>query len=178
MTRPSDSLDLREPALRPGGEMSRVFDLEIAPVFLGGVAFSVVLRGPGVDVRVRRIAGGHLVRVAVAATVYGPCSRCLGDVALDLAAEQEEFVPSRPEEWEEGDLSPFIQDLVVDVAGLAREALVLALPTKVLCDDSCPGLCPTCGAAVGSPGCECAPAPTDERWARLAQFKLTDDPGV
>ena len=40
MTRQSNHLDLRELALRPGAEAERVFDLEIAPVWLGGVAFS------------------------------------------------------------------------------------------------------------------------------------------
>ncbi|MHB8869272.1 MAG: YceD family protein [Thermoleophilia bacterium] len=167
-------LDLRELALRSGGEVERIFDLEIAPVFLGGVPFSVLARGLGVRVRVRKIAGGYLVRVALQATVYGPCARCLEEVALDVSAEQEEFVPSRSEEWEEGDLSPFIEDLVVDVPGLAREALVLALPTKILCDEACPGLCPSCGQAVDSPECGCAPVTVDERWAALAHLDLSE----
>ncbi len=176
MTRPLAHLDLRELALRSGGEVERTFDLEIAPVSLGGVSFSVLRHGPGVQVRVRKIAGGYLVRVALRATVYGPCARCLEEVALDVSAEQEEFVPSRPEEWEKGDISPFIEDLVVDVPGLAREAFVLALPSKILCDESCPGLCPSCGAALDSSECSCAPTTVDERWAALAHLDLTESP--
>lgn len=174
MTRPSVHLDLRELALHPGNEVERVFDLEIAPVYLGGVPFPVVLQGAGVTIRVRRIAGGHLVGVRMNATVYGPCSRCLDDVAVSISADQEEFVPARPEDWEEGDVSPFIEDFVVDVAGLAREALVLALPTKVLCDESCAGLCPTCGATVGSSGCTCSTRVVDQRWARLAHVDFSE----
>lgn len=175
MTRPSAHLDLRELALRPGSEEERVFDLQIAPVSLGGVDFAVVLRGPGVYVRVRKIAGGHLVRVSLSAAVYGPCSRCLGDVALEISADQEEFVPSKPEDWDEADVSPFIVESVVDVGGLAREALVLSLPTKVLCDEGCTGLCPSCGAAAGSAECTCAPEPFDGRWAALAELDLGED---
>ncbi|MHB0978543.1 MAG: YceD family protein [Thermoleophilia bacterium] len=174
MTRPSVHLDLRELGLHPGNEEERVFDLEIAPVYLGGVPFPVVLQGAGVAIRVRRIAGGYLVGVTMRATVYGPCSRCLDDVAVGISAEQEEFVPSRPEDWEEGDVSPFIEDFVVDVAGLAREALVLALPTKVLCDESCAGLCPACGAAVDSSGCACSARVVDERWAGLAHVDFSE----
>lgn len=154
--------------------MERVFDLEIAPVYLGGVSFPVVLQGPGVAIRVRRIAGGHLVGVTMTASVYGPCSRCLDHVAVSISAEQEEFVPSRPEDWEEGDVSPFIEDFIVDVAGLAREALVLALPTKMLCDESCAGLCSTCGSTVGSSGCTCATELVDERWAGLAHVDFSE----
>lgn len=173
MTRPAAYLDLRELALRPGGVVERDFDLEIAPVSLGGSSYVVVLHGPGVGVRVRRIAGGHLIRVAVDATVYGPCSRCLDEAALQVTTEQEEFAPTHPEEWEEGEVSPFIEGLVVDVAGLAREALVLALPSKILCHDSCAGLCPSCGSVAHSAQCECALSPPDDRWAGLAHLRIT-----
>ena len=61
-------------------------------------------------------------------------------------AEQQEFAPTAKDGWEETELSEFIKDLVVDVDGLAREALVLALPAQVVCSETCKGLCAHCGA--------------------------------
>ena len=135
----------------------------------------MVVDEAGVKVSVQRIAGGHLVGIKLGAKIYGPCARCLAEVVVHVSAEQEEFVPRRPEEWDESDISPFIQDSVVDVDGLAREALVLAMPSRVLCDESCSGLCPICGNVLSSGACECSPQTGDERWARLADLTLDDE---
>lgn len=172
MTRTGNVIDLRELSLGPGERTERVFQLEIAPVALGGVPFEVVVDEAGVTVWVQRIAGGHLVGVSLGACIYGSCARCLDEVVLHLSADQEEFVPRRPDEWDEADISPFIEDSIVDVDGLSREALVLALPSKLLCDESCRGLCPDCGRPLGSEVCDCAPQTGDERWARLADLTL------
>ncbi len=174
MTKPGNRLDLRELALRPGERVEKVFHFDIAPVISGGVPFDVVVDEAGERVSVQRIAGGHLVGVRLEAKIYGPCARCLAEVVVPVSAVQEEFVPRRPEEWDESEISPFIQDSVVDVDGLAREAVVLAMPSRVLCDDSCAGLCPICGNLLASEKCECSPHTDDERWAPLADLTLED----
>lgn len=171
MNRTGNFVDLRELSLRTGGRIERVFELDIAPVTLGGVPFEVVVDGAGVTVHAQRIAGGHLVGVNLGARIYGSCVRCLDEVVLHLSADQEEFVPLHPEEWDEADISPLIEDSIVDVDGLSREALVLALPSKLLCDEFCRGLCPDCGRPLTSEKCECVPRTGDERWARLADLK-------
>jgi uncharacterized protein len=172
MTPALNRLDLRELGLRPGTRAERDFQLDIEPVRLGGVPFEIIVAEEGALVTVQRITGGHLVKVDLEAVAYGPCERCLEEVALAVSATEEEFVPSRPDEWEDADVSPFIQDQVVDVDGLAREALVLAMPAKILCEESCPGLCPECGAPAGSEACKCERDETDERWAGLADLDL------
>ena len=64
------------------------------------------------------------------------------------------------------------KDLVVDVAGLAREALILGLPAQILCREDCPGLCPTCGQDLHSGTCSCQAVPSDPRWERLKDLRL------
>ena len=59
---------------------------------------------------------------------------------------------------------------VVDVSGLAREAIVLATPSRIVCNEGCLGLCPECGRDRNQGPCACpAPGP-DDRWAKLKDF--------
>jgi uncharacterized protein len=160
-------IDLRDLPLRSGGRIERRVPVRIDPVTLGGLPYDTLIDDDVAVVTVSRVSGGFLLHVEMAARVYGPCSRCLRDVVVAVEAEQEEFVPQDPSDWEADDLSPFIEDLVVDVSGIAREALVLALPLKVLCSDECPGLCPRCGLDLNHGRCDCATESTDPRWEKL-----------
>jgi uncharacterized protein len=96
-----------------------------------------------------------LVNVSTDAKVYGPCARCLSDANVEVRAEEQEFAPTAGGTWDEADVSPFIEDLVVDVEGIAREAVVLALPDRVLCCPTCKGLCARCGRDLNMGDCGC-----------------------
>jgi uncharacterized protein len=158
-------LNLAELSLRGGQRYERVYPLEIEPVTLGGSPYRVLVPG-GVSVVVDRVAGGYLVTVSLDARVYGPCSRCLGEAVFDLRAEQQDFAPATSDRWEESDLSEFIKDLVVDVGAIAREAVVLALPAQPVCEETCKGLCPLCGADLNKGDCRCE-MQLDDRWNAL-----------
>jgi uncharacterized protein len=51
-----------------------------------------------------------------------------------------------------------------------REAIILELPLKPLCSETCLGLCPMCGTNLNESECECTPDKTDERWESLRQL--------
>lgn len=167
-------VDLNDLPLRTGESWEHTYLLEMAPVVLGGVPYDVLIPD-GVTLVVERVAGGFLVRVGFVATVYGPCERCLRETPLQVEAEEEEFVPTAKDGWEESEFSEFIVDMVVDVKGLAREALVLALPAQIVCDAECRGLCPRCGKDLNLGPCGCEPADIDERWSSLKDLKLGDE---
>ncbi len=175
MARRSTSIDLRELALSTGHRVERVLDVDIAPIVFGGQSYQVVVGAQGVRVTVDRVSGGFLVHLSFDASVYGPCFRCLNEASLAVQAKQEEFVPLHPEEWGPGDVSPFVDDLVVDVEALAREALILALPGKILCSDGCPGVCPSCGREAHEGPCEGVADETDPRWACLRNLALPSE---
>ena len=59
-----------------------------------------------------------------------------------------------------------IDDDVVDLGPLVRDAIVLELPMAPLCTQDCAGLCPQCGANLNEGACGCV-APSDPRWANL-----------
>lgn len=166
-------LDLGDLTLRGGERFERVYPLHIAPVVLGGGPYEVGIPD-GVAVLVDRVAGGFLVEVSLRARVYGPCARCLSEATLELEVRQQEFVPTAKGGWEESDLSAFVEGLVVDLDGIAREALVLALPAQVVCSDTCKGLCPQCGQDLNRGSCACVPAETEDRWQKLKDLRLEE----
>jgi uncharacterized protein len=166
-------LNLADLALRGGDRYQRTFPLEIDPIVLGGVDYRVLLPG-GVTITVDRVTGGYLAGVTLDANVYGPCARCLAEAVLQIHAEQQEFAPTAKEGWEETESSEFIQELMLDVEGLAREALVLALPGQVVCSETCVGLCSRCGTDLNKETCGCNDEEIDQRWSLLKGLELSD----
>jgi len=104
------------------------------------------------------------------------CSRCLEpvpwEVDEDLSVDYRtpSVVPLDAELGlgaDELDVA-FLDGDKLDLAELAAEQILLALPMRVVCDESCAGLCPTCGANRNRDGaCTCEPE-VDPRWHALA----------
>jgi uncharacterized protein len=59
----------------------------------------------------------------------------------------------------------------IDAVSLAKEEIYLTIPMKPVCDESCRGICPSCGADRNRETCACTEAPGDARWAALAEMK-------
>lgn len=113
---------------------------------------------------------GLALRLRFSAALVGPCMRCLGPAAPAFAVDVREVnQPGGGEELQ----SPYLDDHdVLDLAGWARDAYVLALPQTLLCRADCAGLCPDCGANLNDdPGHEHERAP-DPRWAALRELRL------
>ena len=112
------------------------------------------------------------------------CDRCLAayeeDVELPLAfvvaSRSDEPSPvedgSGAHELEPEDLSVLAAvDGEIDLGVLVREQVELNVPMKPVCDPSCPGLCPRCGAELGQEACTCASDQVDPRWAGLEAIR-------
>ncbi|MBI3997825.1 MAG: DUF177 domain-containing protein [Armatimonadetes bacterium] len=103
---------------------------------------------------------GSVLRVAghLGTHVELICDRCARPFRYRLeAGVHEEF------EW--GSPDPLLVtasgSLALDLTGLAREELVLALPMVVHCDENCEGLCARCGAERLDGRCLCPETVTD-----------------
>jgi uncharacterized protein len=90
------------------------------------------------------------------------CSRCLEPFAAQVATEFEVLlVPAPQREAPDKELSAQELDLdvysgeTVDLEALVREQIILLAPLKPLCQESCRGLCPTCGANLNRETCSC-----------------------
>jgi uncharacterized protein len=59
----------------------------------------------------------------------------------------------------------------IQLEDVLREQILLALPLRTVCSESCRGLCPRCGKNLNVEGCSCGDQPPDPRWAALAGIK-------
>jgi uncharacterized protein len=69
----------------------------------------------------------------------------------------------------------FYQDGVIDLGQLVREQILLLLPMKPLCKESCAGLCPVCGTNLNTGSCACSPEWDDPRLAPLKALARKSD---
>jgi uncharacterized protein len=150
-----------------------------APADLGIEVLSVPEGAPvELDLRLEAVMEGVLVTGTASAVLEGECARCLEPIHDELEVTfQELFVYDDirdSAEAEEDDEVSMLQDDLVDLEPLLRDAVVLALPFQPLCQDDCPGLCPECGVRLIDEPDHAHEAPIDPRWAALT--KLEQDP--
>lgn len=110
--------------------------------------------------------------------VTGCCSRCLEEYAFPLVVNfsfvftpHHEGQDDREIEEDDTDLSYYAGE-EVDLSPLLREQVLLALPTRPICRDSCAGLCPHCGVNRNTTTCDCREERGDPRLAVLKTIKL------
>lgn len=61
-------------------------------------------------------------------------------------------------------------DYKLDTDALLHDDILLSLPTKLLCQEDCRGLCPKCGKNLNEGSCQCDTRETDPRLAILQQL--------
>ena len=95
--------------------------------------------------------GGYMRLVLQAQLAYtGECARCLSPVNDTFELEFERTVANEgtltDEQLEDNvDEYVIIESGELDLDEELREALILAFPMRLLCEEDCPGLCPKCG---------------------------------
>ena len=108
------------------------------------------------------------------------CSRCLAPVKLDihpslrltLLPKGKERKVGEDDELDIDDMSIDVYEgKTIDLSNFVRDELLLELPPKPLCSESCKGLCASCGINLNDGSCSCEP-PADPRWSALKEIKL------
>jgi uncharacterized protein len=103
------------------------------------------------------------------------CDRCLKQVELPVDADFDlqyitgaEYESSATAELTEEVMSVSVFDgAVIDVDEIVKEQILLAVPTRMLCQPDCKGICPVCGIDKNTGDCECETKDIDPRWAAL-----------
>jgi len=115
-----------------------------------------------VEVVLESVPGAVLATGTVAAPWEGACRRCAGTLSGRLAVAVRELFEERPDP----DQTYPLDGDRLDLAPMARDAVLLELPLAPLCRPACQGLCPTCGVDRNEGACTCPPR-RDERWGAL-----------
>ncbi|MGC4995010.1 MULTISPECIES: YceD family protein [unclassified Streptomyces] len=172
-------IDTHELGRRPGA-MQRLTREVDAPRDLGIEGVVGVPEGAPMELELRleSVMEGVLVTGTARAQAKGECVRCLEPVGLELEADFQEMfsypdaddrgrVIAEPgDDAEDDEDRQYIEDGLIDLEPLLRDAVVLALPMQPVCQDDCQGLCSECGARLtGDP--DHHHDAVDIRWAAL-----------
>lgn len=123
-----------------------------------------------------RLAGAEVfVNGHIETRAQVECDRCLKLVEMPVNADFDlqyitgaEYESSATVELTEDALSVSVFDgETIDVDEIVKEQILLAVPTRLLCQPDCKGICPVCGIDKNTGDCECETEDIDPRWAAL-----------
>ena len=115
---------------------------------------------------------------SIGGTMEGYCSRCLKSYQFPLDQKFDFVLTPAPSSVKSKELNrdemglSFYREDEINLSPFIREQVLLALPTRPLCDDRCRGLCPGCGADLNDEPCLCASSTGDSRMALFRTIKL------
>ena len=152
---------------RPGA--TRVVEVDAPVEGLANDAAQVPSDAPVTGtLSLERLTDGLVVRGTLEAQWAGSCSRCVAPVHGRISVHVDELFEREPLEGE----TYLLEDDVVNLEPMVRDALTLELPSAPLCREDCAGLCPTCGIDRNVASCECRTDEPDPRWAALRSLEL------
>jgi uncharacterized protein len=164
------TVDLRTIRVRSGERYEGAREVALEPLELGGQAYRPEPARPEAALAISRTTSGLLFELALPARLVGPCFRCLAETAVEVPIRGREYQATNPGGDEEL-TTPYLADDRLDLSSWARDAVVLALPDKILCRPDCAGLCPVCGDDLNLSPHEHADEVVDARWAALAELR-------
>jgi len=133
-----------------------------------GIEYPVISKEE-IKLHFENIGDGKLV---ISGTTYvvldGICDRCLTPVKIDVPMEFE-YTVAKPDGYHEidDDEQFFMTGYEMDTNVLINNELIMSLPMKVLCKETCKGLCPICGKNRNEGDCGCDTFVPDPRMAAI-----------
>ena len=163
-------LDLGTLGLHSGEGRSLELTVPIEPFDLAGQRYSAKSGDVEVKLDVSHMTTGYALRMRYAVRLDGPCMRCLEAAAPMVDVDDRQIdQPGDDEELH----SEYVEGDELDLHAWARDALVLELPTQIVCSAECKGMCAVCGENLNhaGPDHEHEKAP-DARWSKLSELRL------
>ena len=128
--------------------------------------------------KIMKIGSEVIVKGEVVADIRLQCSRCVADfypvlsVPVDVVYHPlDELKGEERHEILNGELDmDFYSGDEMDITTLMKEQILLNIPMKPLCTDSCRGMCRTCGKNLNEGDCSCPHTETDRRFDILKKI--------
>ena len=171
-------INLTELFTLEGKEKNYTLKLEMK-VYHGPAGDYEVAQADPVFLRIMNLGGKKLeIEGKAKLTLVIPCDRCLDPVPVKLEFDIVRTVDlseTEEERIDEFDEQPYVSGYNLDVDQLVCDELILNLPMKVLCSESCKGICSRCGTNLNHETCDCDIRSADPRMAVIQdifkQFK-------
>ncbi|MBI4744881.1 MAG: DUF177 domain-containing protein [Actinobacteria bacterium] len=123
---------------------------------------------------VENVKSGILVKGWVEGCLLSNCDRCLKEFKQPLKVDVEEVyyfseALSEDREVDEDEIFKVVNNKI-NLESLIRQAFVLNIPIKLLCNEECKGLCPICGVNLNEKNCGCKKDRIDPRLVKLKEL--------
>ena len=131
------------------------------------------IRQVDVSCRVAMVREKIFIEGSLEALLDQPCCRCLEMSRVSVrTAFRYVLIPegSQGAQVVQAEFGAYHEDQI-DLNPLIFEQIVLQIPMKVLCADTCKGLCPRCGVNLNVTECDCRVESADERFSILKNWK-------
>lgn len=160
-------IDLKSIFVTEGSFMHKDYSFSMADVKVDG--FTPFASPVEVNIKAENRAGLVKLSLATSFNYQKPCDRCGTDVTKKMNYLFEHYLVTSLSGDQNDD---YIEtpDHTIDVDELAVTDILLELPLKHLCSDSCKGLCPKCGADLNKKACDCNTKQIDPRLEALKQL--------
>ena len=142
----------------------------------GKLDFSI--RKVDISCRVAKVREKVFIEGSMEALLNQECCRCLEMAEVPVRTTfRYILIPGhltfrRSQGLEEGQADfGYYDEEQIDLNPLLFEQIMLQIPMKVLCMDTCRGLCPGCGVNLNVTECDCRKESTDERLSILKRWK-------
>lgn len=96
------------------------------------------------------------------------CDRCLEVFKRDFTIKNEEVLVT--ELNTDNDEYIVVEDMKLDMDELCISDILLSLPSKIVCNEDCKGLCPQCGTNLNQNECHCKKQEVDPRLSVLSEL--------
>lgn len=101
-----------------------------------------------------------------------PCDRCLKVVPSEICFEMSLDIDLNDEadRTEDAEDYSYVDGRIIDIDGMLYPEIFMNLPTKVLCNKDCKGICRECGKNLNEGECGCDTFVADPRMAAISDI--------
>ena len=133
-------------------------------------------RQAAIKARVTLLGDDFLVDISVRNEGDFVCDRCGEPHRKSIQGQVKTlFVSAATAESQQGNEEVRIlppEARAIEILQDAVDALLLAVPVKILCKENCMGLCPNCGKNLNDGPCSCSLESGDSRWDALKKVQF------